>query len=37
MNGMVHIGRGKLGGMTSSNLLKLKMLLGVKSGYSGHM
>ena len=37
MNGMAYVGRGKLGGTTSSSLLKLRMLLGAKSGYSGHM
>ena len=34
---ITHVGRGKLGGMTSSSLLKLRILLGAKSGYSGHM
>ena len=37
LDGMANIGRGKLFWTTTSELLKLKMLLKVKSGYGGRM
>jgi hypothetical protein len=37
MEGIVDIGRGKFGWMTINGLLELRMLLRVKSGYSGSM
>ena len=37
IDGMVNIGRRKLGWMTSNRLLKLRTLLRVKSGYGGRV
>ena len=34
MDSIIDIGRGKLGWMTSNRLLKVRTLLGTKSGYS---